>query len=322
MFTVQYKINVAGKALEIEHGLIDLNIHVALAIPSHYCRLQVMQQALPAIKLGDTLTVHLGYEESLHLVFSGLVTTVNHSMQVICIEAMSAFYRLTSLHLNLHYEKRSAGDMLKDVVSLTQLTADTIETGLKFPYYLFDDSRHLWQQLYELAHYCGFDFYANQEDKVVLQKYSAKTTHSVTYGENIIDCQSSLLAATVEGINTFGESPVGQGQSEEATTWFTKKLVAGKAGKNNLYTQQMINPFLRNKDLATNVAKNVLARYQVKQRGHIKLLGNPLIYLGDAIKPTKLPIPHQNGTFKVTSIQHQLNKKRGFISTIEWDELP
>ena len=51
-------------------------------------------------------------------------------------------------------------------------------------------------------------------------------------------------------------------------------------------------------------------------QGQLKILGNPLVKLGDAIEIKDAPKPELNGLFKVTSVRHVLSKWQGYLTFI------
>ncbi|MEN8220472.1 MAG: hypothetical protein ABFS56_29810, partial [Pseudomonadota bacterium] len=59
--------------------------------------------------------------------------------------------------------------------------------------------------------------------------------------------------------------------------------------------------------------------YNTHKQGKVRALGAAEIKLGDALQIAQMPINSQNGTFKVTGIQHRLNGHHGFTSEIYYE---
>jgi hypothetical protein len=123
------------------------------------------------------------------------------------------------------------------------------------------------------------------------------------------------------GVEVYGESPASQGQGEKAVSWLTKKEVKGTDGKKSPETLQIGDSTARTQDIANKIAKAYLKKYQKKQKGVIKVVGEPEAKLGDGVEIAKMPISSLNGTFKITGVEHYLSRKKGFYTTIHWEEI-
>lgn len=323
MLLVNYQIALGSTtytAKEYPH-LVSLQISSALTVPSHRCRLVLGQPQALKIAPQDGITVKLGYGSSLKLVFTGLVETAEWGMDRVTVQAISSFRSLISTRFNLLYEKPSAGDIVKDIAqSRLKLKVNKIESGLKFPVYALGDHISTYDHLSTLARQCGFDFYANTEDKVVFAKYKATNTHRLTYGSSVLNVVSDNPAPGISGVEVYGESPSSQGQGEQAYSWLTKKEVKGTAGSSTGVLLRLEDATARTEAIASTVAQSTLARRQQKQRGQVTLLGDANLELGDAITITKMPLEQQNGTFKIVGVNHRLNRQQGFYTLIDWEE--
>ncbi len=323
MFDVSYKIDIGGNSFQSGSArrLLDMATHASLGLSVNACRLVLEAQDAPAVQSGDDVKVELGYADSLTPVFTGKVSSVAYSVTELRVEALSAFAALTAARFNLVYEKQTAGDIVSDVLGRLAVGKNTVNPGVTFPTYVLHDGRTVWDQLHNLACGCDFLFYADGKDQAVFKAYAPQQTHEFQYGVHILDYDSDNLASTIEGVEVYGESPAGQGQSDDASSWLTKKEVKGSAGASSGKVLRLADATARNQNLARSLATNLMNGYKVQARGRVRVLGTPEVQLGDAVKLAKLPVASQNGTFRITAVRQRLSVRRGFTTEVAWEKL-
>lgn len=320
MLNVAYKITLgsttytAGKTSR----LVDLDIQSALDTPVNTCRVTLDGGAELTLKPGDEVKVELGYDKTTAKVFTGKVAAFEQGLQQVVIHADSSFRALTAARFNILYEKQNAGDVAGNLLGKLKIKKATVETGEKFAAFTVSDHENVWTVLSGLARRCGFDFYADEDDKANFKKYVAQKTHNLEYGIHILDFRQEGLAAALDGVEVYGESPVGQGQGEDASAWLRKKEVKGSAGKSSGNVLRIADPSARTQNLAKALAKNILDANRSTARGWMRVLGNAEIRLGDAVKVAKMPVSAHNGTYKVTSVRHRVNTRSGFVTEVGW----
>ncbi len=322
MFKVAYKITLGSESYTQAkiNPLISFDMQTAFPIPVNVCRFSLQPLEGLALNIGDAVTVELGYDDTLSKVFTGKIANVVVSIHNVRVEALGALHLATAARYNMLFEKQAAGDIVSAVLGKLSINTDTVESGITLAAYAMSEQTFAYDHLARLAHRCGFDLYANAEDKVCFQKYAASKTHTFEYGAHILKFERDTLSPAVDGLEIYGESPVGQGQGDDASQWFTKKDVKGTAGKTSGAIMRVIDPAIRTKDLAGTVATNLFKPYQVKAMGHVCVLGAPDVQLGHAVKIDKLPTADWNGTFRVVGVRHRLSKPRGFLTDIDWEE--
>lgn len=323
MLKVSYKVKIGQQDYTAgdKSQLIDLRSHSCLDVPVNSCRIILAAPKSLTINLKDSISLQLGYDKTQSLVFTGKVSNIDWGIDSVSIYASSGFESLTTARFNLLFEKPSAGDIIKDIVqNRLQLPVAKIEDGLKFSVYTLGDHHPIYDQLKFLARQCGFDFYANTEDKAVFAKYNAATNHEFKYGEDILNYSLDEVSKNITGVEIYGESPASLGQGEQAYSWLTKKEVKGAAGSNSAMMLRLTDSTARTQQAANKIATEVLQSLP-QSRGSIKVLGNPKVKLGDAVKISLLPISEQNGKFKITSVVHTLNRRSGFCTLINWEKI-
>jgi hypothetical protein len=324
MLRVSYQVKIGQ--LNFTGGdksqVIDLRSHSCLNVPVNSCRIILGMPKDLTINLEDSISLQLGDDKIQSLVFTGKVSSVDWGIDRVIVYADSGFKSLITARLNVLFEKPSAGDIIKDIVqNRLKLPVAKIEDGLKFSVYTLGDRYLVYDQLQHLARQCGFDFYANTEDKAVFAQYKAATTHECQYSENILTYTLDKVNKSITGVEIYGESPASQGQGEQAYSWLTKKEVKGTAGSNSAMMLRLADPTARNQQVANKIAAAVLQSLPQKSKGTLKILGNPQVKLGDAIQVSQMPISQQNGKFKITGVLHTLNRSNGFCTLINWEQV-
>lgn len=322
MLQVNHKITIGSAVFKsgARTRLIDLRSSAALDIPVNTCRLVFSPPDHLSLSPEDPVTVELGYEDNLSLVFSGIVGAVDWGIDRVTIHAISSFQKLLVASFNLFYEKAKAGDIVSDVIDRLKLSSGKVDSGLEFPAYALGDNRQTSDYLRFLAGQCGFDFYADTSDQAVFAAYQPSETHECQYGRNILTFTAEDPAPSVTGVEIYGESPSSFGQGAESYSWLTKQEVQGKAGETSGIVKRVADPTVRTQETASKIATALLEKKTQKRRGSLRVLGMAAIKLGDAVKVSGLPVASQNGTFKVTRVQQILNSRQGFYTVIDWEE--
>jgi hypothetical protein len=323
MQPVTYRITIGAATYSAGQPtrLVDLRHQAALDVPVNSCRLVLSPPLDLTIAPQDRVTVELGYGETRSLVFTGLVATVEWAISRVVIHATGAFRALLAARLNLAFTQPAAKDIVADIAGRLKLDRGTVEAGLTFAGYTLGANRSAYDQVRELALQCGFDLYADPEDKLVFARYNPATTHTLAYAVNILACRLDTPDTPVSGAEVYGESPVSTGQGSDAATWLTKKEITGSAGSKDGRVVRRVDPTARTQEVAGQIATALLAGRCRQRRGHLTLPGAPAIRLGDAVEVTDMPVLAQNGTYKLTGVQHTLNNHTGFVTALAVEEV-
>ena len=320
MFNVNYKITIgkeifgAGK----KDALIDLDVFCGFCDPVNAAYMTFVPDAEIRAMPEDKVKIELGYDDKLTVVFTGKVDSIKSGVHCIKVDVLGSFAIIAGARANFLYEKEYAGSIVKNLAGKFKVEKKSVEQGIKFPFYMISEQKSVWEHLSTLAKQCGFDFYADSNDKLNFKLYKAKKNHIFEYGANILNMEQSTNSSYADGVEVYGESPAGQGQGEQASSWLTKKEVKGAAGEKKGKIIRMALACVKNKNAADKIAKNLMSFYGIKKKGDLKVAGAPKLALGDSIEIKKMPQAMQNGKFKPVTIRHRLNKKKGFITDISW----
>lgn len=277
-----------------------------------------------SVAVGDPVEIELGYDDGgTEKVFSGVVSELRRQAGGYTIWCSSAMQSLTRLHVNKVYEQQSAGDIVSDLASIAELSSGSVEAGLSYPFYAVGSDRNLLDHMLVLAERDGFDLYADTDDALVYEAFSAPLAllPKFRYGAEILEFHSEEQEVAVDGVEIYGESPASLGEGDKAYSWLTKEEVKGDAGSSSGNVLRMAIASIRNQDAAGIAAENILAGLSVKKLGWVEALGTPKPVLGGSIELSDIPDSGPNGKYKVTGVRHQLDKNHGFITTIHWREV-
>jgi hypothetical protein len=321
----QYNIT-AGAMSADSTGLTDSGLPLAIRVDLRLNQVNTAEITLgwvpgDTVAVGDPVTIELGdADNGTEKVFTGVVTELRQQMGSYRIWASSALQTLALHRVNKTYEQQKAGDIVSDMAGIAELSTGNVESGLTYPFYALGADRHLLSHVRAMAERDGFDLFADAEDALVFAAFSGDPSHELTYGVDILDYYCEEQAAQFEGVEVYGESPASLGQGDKAYSWLTKEEVKGNAGKSSGNILRVAIPSIRNQDAAGTAAEKLFASLGTQKKGWVEALGTPGPVLGGAVTLTDLPDGGPSGDFKITGIKHQLDKHRGYITTVYWKE--
>lgn len=317
---VGYKISMGAFSLVPGEGLTYLRTSASLDVPVNEGLVCFVNEEKVTLKQGDPVKIEAGYDSSLKLIFTGVVERVTVHFKEVEVRCAGCFNSLAASRMNLSYEGQSSGDIVKDILGQCGIKEEKVEPGLSYADYYIGDNRTLWENCRLLAMRNGFDFYATPEDKGVFAPYSPGSPVELVYGEDLLEMEEESFVSSIEGVELFGESPVGQGEGEDASSWLTKKEVKGSSGKSsgNIFRQADFS--LRTKDMAGKAAENIASPLATVLRGRALLIGNPGVAAGSTVKFKDLPSSFEGGEHKVVGVSQLLDSTRGYVTEITWEK--
>ena len=293
--------------------LTALRVQSALDVPVNAARIALAPPDGLNAEPDDDVAIELGYDDQLELVFTGKVDQVEARFDELVVYAAGSFRKLLAARFNLLYEKSKAGDVVSDLAGRLDVSTGSVEDGPEYPFLALSGSETAYGGLQRLAERCGFDLYADAEDRLVFARYAAAETVDLQFGVNVLSVQVENRNPLVKGAAVYGESPASLGQGSDAASWLTKKEVSGKAGDSGGLALELFDATARTQDMAAQAAQAVLAAVG-KRRCTLRALGAPAAQLGGAVKVSGMPSDAQNGRFKLIGVEHRLDRRRGFIS--------
>ena len=319
---IDYSIKIGANQFETQNGgrLLELKSDVSLNIPVNSCQLKLAFPEDLKIKVGEVVSVELGYDGSLKTVFTGIVESVFWKNEIVTIVAKSSLTAIVQRKINVSLEKPFAMDIIKAGIENTAIKKGKIEPGLQFANYNLGSNQNVYWHLKYVADLCGFDIYTNEKDELIFGRFLPSVPELFQYGINILECNISEYSIDKEGIIVYGGSPASFGLGNEAATWLTKKSVKGEAG-NAKNARQIFAPTLRTTNETLQVADNIWAKEKVKKKGVLTCLGNAKLGIGAMITINGMKVKNQNGNYKIIGVNHKIHTNYGFISTLKIEEI-
>ncbi|RPJ00849.1 MAG: hypothetical protein EHM39_04215 [Chloroflexi bacterium] len=323
MMIVSHRITVgeAVYASGAHSRLVELRTWSALGTPVNTARITLAPAVGLTISPEDEVVVEVGYDDELETIFTGSVGAVDWDIEHVTVHASGAFHKLVGARFNRFYEKSKAGDIVSDIAGLLDISTGSVESGLEFPAYAFSGGLNAYDSLRQLAQRCGFDLYADVDDQLVFAPYDAGETHPFQYGVNILALHLDHPTDSITGAEILGDSPASHGQGSDSSSWLTKKDVKGSAGDTGTGVWRRFDAAVRTQEDAGRIAEAVLDALRSRRVCTLDALGSPTARLGDAIEISSMPLDDQNGTFKITSVEHRLDIRKGFFTRIGGLEL-
>ena len=308
-------INIGTTKIPGEN-LIDLEINHSLNIPANSCKLIIVNSNKFQVKNSDDLSVTINDET----VFTGKVNRISVRLTEITIEALSSISALNRSSINAWYEKKSTGDIVKELAGLYDIKTGTIEDGITWPFIAIDRGKTVYQHMKILAGYSGLDLYTDKDDKLNMKKYSGENSHEISYGKDILETEKSIVTPVYDGVEVYGESPAGQGQSEEACYWLKKEEFKGTSGKNSGNILRIREPLARNQDIVDKIAENLFNSKSAIAVQIINILEGLKSGICDEVKIRECPDDSLNSKLKIVSVTHTLNHETGLITEVKGEE--
>ena len=301
--------------------LISLDQSSRMDTLVNVCSLIMAPPAGLTIEPDDDIEVELGNGNSSGVVFTGKVLETDWRIKEVRVSASSSARLLSLARYNMYFEKYSAGQIVTDICNEASVSAGQVDDGITFDYYAIADNRDAADHIRNLARLCGFEAHTDEKDQVVFAASSPGTPHPLKYAVNILEASIRIHAEGYVETDFYGESPSSFGQGSSASTWFTKTEVSGTASKGSGLTLPFFNPSIRTVDQASTVAQSYLDYWKAKKKGFVSILGDPDIKPGDAVQIDDMPVNSQNGLYKVTGVEHRINRIKGFITRLTLKEI-
>lgn len=316
MLHPSYSINMGSREIEpSSNDLVSLTIDLQLDTPADSCRALLRPAKWNTdLKREDAVTVSLGYEDDLKPVFAGSLDSVERSISQVRTFSLGGSLKLLDLRVNEIYTDQKVGDIVKDLASKAGLDVDEVQDGLDLPSYYVDNSHNAYDHIRELAERCAFDVYMTPDGKLVFKEYKPGDPYILEYGKNIISLEAFFQEPTYESVKAYGESPSSM-KGSDTSHWLTKDDISGEAGSGNQL--EIVDSAIRDTDTAEKVAQARLKVLALSKFFELKVVGSPEVRLGDAVEVKGMSDDELNGKFKVMRVEHMLNKKEGFTSSIE-----
>jgi phage protein D len=281
-------------------------------------------QHAPAVAVGDTGSVSLGYAGALTAVFAGTVASVRRSIdgatRVVATDAAGALARL---RVNQSYEQLSAGEIVSELAGRAGVTPATLADGISFPFYVVDDGRSLWTHVATLARACGFTASVDGAGGLVFGPPQTTPVRKFTYGSDVLMLQAARAAPSLGAVTVVGEGAAGSDGSD-AWNWLVHDSSGVTRSAGSGEPKRLVrDASLRSADAAQTAADAASAAAQsAVVTGRVAVPGAPDVTAGCTIEIAGAPEPELNGVCTVRTLRHRFAKRGGFVTTIDFGRAP
>ncbi|MBM3291599.1 hypothetical protein FJY84_02860 [Candidatus Bathyarchaeota archaeon] len=318
MLRPSYKVEIGSDTYELGPRSPLLSIYTDSSMDVSSCSILKLNdtQKTQNIKQGDKLSIKIGYEDKLKLVFNGIIVDVGPDLtKILSILSFDSMKFLIEKRINKVYENQTAGKIVEDLVSASGIKVKEASDGLSFPYYFVDDKKIVFHHIMDLAKKCGFDFYLNTDNEAIFKQYERSKPKIYEYAKNIINAELFEVEPSFTGVTVQGESP-SSFKGADTAHWLSKSKVEGIKGEG---TQRVLrDPVIRDKDTADKVAEAIQRESTRILEGYITVVGDTGVEIGDTIEIKGMDNKKMNGEFQVRGVNYILSDREGFTTRIYW----
>lgn len=312
--------------------LLSLAGELAMGGIGGRCVVEIADPSLSAPALGDSVQVSLGKGDGTTPVFTGEVRQVTRTATALRITATDGLAKLATFDLEMAYENKTAGAIVKDVLGQAGVDAGTVEDGPTLATWIMHKGPRALRHLQRLAELCGADLFSDGEGKICFITPSTQgEEHTFQYGGDVLALHLEDATPPFDSFSVWGEGAASsQGAGKEH--WLVKDLssVNGKAavgqggsvspGQEGDRPLLVLDGSVRSGEAAKAVAEARAAAVAARAvRGFLQVLGAPAVKPGDTVKVSDLPGDGaEPGPLRVRRVRHRLDARVGFITRVDF----
>ena len=254
-------------------------------------------------------SIGLGDKDDVKDVWAGALTLVQSSDQRVVLEGLSHTSSLSRQRLTKTFQEQSVEDIVRDLTG--QVDIDEVDASLQLPWYAVDTRRSVWSHLLDLARLIGADVASSASGAV--RFVPVRTTadiHTLRHGADIIRWTFGELTT----IDPLEVRPYGAASEAGEQQWHWLLGDTGQSGSG-----ATVPGAVRTKDAAEQSTQARTGRAtRQSHRATVLAVGAPDIRPGDVVKLSDVPgAPAEQ--YRVTSLAHRLDGRRGFTTTLHME---
>jgi len=257
---------------------------------------------------GSSLVIALGNEGNEVDVWTGEITGTAASADAVALDGLEGTVALSRRRVSQAYLNQSVADIVRDLAGSTAV--DEVSGDTSLPAYFVDDRRSVWAHLLELARFVDADLSASPAGG--LRFVPARTgtpDHRLRHGAEVL----GWWTGTVSEPPAPAVAAYGAASEAGAEQWHWIRRPSGAGGQ----AEQQFVAALRTKDAAEAMARSLANRAaRATVRGRFRIVGRPSVRPGDLLAVTDLPTGDPGG-LRVRSVEHVLDARQGFVTTLE-----
>jgi hypothetical protein len=255
---------------------------------------------------GDTLAISLGEADSEEAVWSGEVSEVLAGADALVLEGLASTVALSRARRSQTYVSQSVGDIVRDLAS--DVDVDEVQGDLQLDAYSLDDRRTLWSHVLDLAALTGADVGSSAEGGLRFAPFQAGAAEvTLRYGAEVISWRAGPTPAPTAP--TVIASGAASDAGAEKWHWIARDPASGSS------PARVVAAF-RTRDAADQLNQALADRAgRASVRGHLTVVGRTDVRPGTRVEVTDLP-SGDLGTLRVLSVEHVLDARFGFTTTL------
>src|SRR5579863_2142021 len=127
--TVGHKITIGSSVYSsTDHSrLTALRVQCALDVPVNAASITLAPPDGIAASPDNKVAVELGYDDSMSLVFTGLVDSAEYGIDALRVHAMGSFRKLLAARFNQLYERSTTGDIVSALAARLGLNTGNLD---------------------------------------------------------------------------------------------------------------------------------------------------------------------------------------------------
>ena len=300
-------------SLENEPELVSVQVARNMGLPTDSCEVCIIGGKDYFFNKGDNISVHLGYDDIVKPVFSGLVESINYELNKVKVVALGIAVRLLLLRLNRVYLNQTAGKIVTNIAEEANIRVKVASEGINFPSYVIDNTANAYEHILKIAERCNFDAYFTEDEQLMFKEWEESQNHILRCGQEVIRITAFDFSPIYTSAQVYGESPSSV-KGSDTYHWLTKREVKGEAGEGQVLS--IHDPAIRDKKTAETVARSKMERLRYTFGLAVETVGKPQIKLGDTITLENVPNSTLTGQLEVRGFEHHLSKDKGFTTII------
>jgi hypothetical protein len=255
---------------------------------------------------GDTMSVQLGFKGEEEDVWSGEVTTVEHTARALVITGHAPTAALSRERKSQTYVAQKIADIVHDLASSVDI--DKVDADTDLSYYAVDHRRSVWGHLLDLAELSGSEITCSAGGGLrFLPVNPLPSSTRFRYGAELLSWR--IGSAVEDTPPTFGPHGSASEAGSEKWHWVNPDPTGGAGGG------QVIGAF-HSRSVAE--ALSTAAATRVKRAGvggDVELLGQAALRAGDVFSLSELATGNP-GPLRALAVAHSVDGVRGFRTAV------
>ena len=304
-------LTVAGQRLtSAEAALVRLEVKLSAAGSHDAAQIMLWHDSkLVSPSVGDSMSIAMGDDGSEVDVWAGEVSAIQARADGVVIDGLAATIAFSKKRTSQSYLSQSVADIVNDLAGSSPV--DEVEGDTQLEAYAVDERRSVWSHFIDLAALVGADLGASPAGglRFVAPKTGAASA-TLRHGAELlawrIGASAAPDASTVAAYGAASES------GSDKWHWLLNTPSAAGSGAGPL----RVVAALRTRDAAEVMARALSDRAARRAlRGRLVITGNPNLRPGDLVETKDLPSGNP-GTLRVLAVEHVLDARAGFYSTL------